>query len=196
MKETGYIYIIKNYKNNKVYIGQTTQDVEKRFKQHLKCSKSNKNQLIYKAIMKYGKANFFYSILEKCKINELNAKEEYYIDLYNSYTKGYNLTKGGDQSRRNPVVLDYLKIINMYNAGKPLRYIGNIVGVSPSTISNILDKNNIQRRQKNYKILNSFNIDEQQLKGFLELGWSYRKIARFFKTDHHTIKRAVERYSL
>ena len=47
MKETGYIYIIKNYKNNKVYIGQTTQDVEKRFNQHLKCSKSNKNQLIY-----------------------------------------------------------------------------------------------------------------------------------------------------
>ena len=50
MKETGYIYIIKNYKNNKVYIGQTTQDVEKRFKQHLKCSKSNKNQLIYRFI--------------------------------------------------------------------------------------------------------------------------------------------------
>ena len=47
MKEIGYIYIIKNYKNNKVYIGQTTQDVEKRFNQHLKCSKSNKNQLIY-----------------------------------------------------------------------------------------------------------------------------------------------------
>ena len=77
----------------------------------------------------------------------------------------------------------------MYNEGKSLRYIGNIVGVSPSTINNILDKNNIQRRQKNYKILNSFNIDEQQLKGFLELEWSYRKIARFFKTDHHTIKR-------
>lgn len=35
MLYTGYVYIIRNKVNDKVYIGQTTQEPGKRFKSHL-----------------------------------------------------------------------------------------------------------------------------------------------------------------
>lgn len=40
--EYGYIYIIKNKINEKVYIGQTLRSVEERFKQHMKPSNHKK----------------------------------------------------------------------------------------------------------------------------------------------------------
>ena len=60
----GSIYLIKNSINNKVYIGQTTQSVEKRFKQHLKLLKTNEKQVISKAIKGIGKENFSYATLK------------------------------------------------------------------------------------------------------------------------------------
>lgn len=195
MKEKGFIYIIKNFINNKVYIGQTCQPAKTRFKQHLKCLKSSRKQLICRAILKYGKENFFYEILEECDKQILNQREEYYIDFYNSYINGYNLTKGGSQSRKAPLVLDDINIVKLYKGGKSLRAIGALHNVSTGPIIRILKENNIKIRKSYNKILHSFNIPEQQLKEFLYLGWSNRKIAKFFSTDHHTIKRAIEKYS-
>jgi hypothetical protein len=36
MSNFGYIYVIENIKNNKVYVGKTLQKVEDRFSQHIK----------------------------------------------------------------------------------------------------------------------------------------------------------------
>lgn len=47
------------------------------------------------AIFKYGKENFSVEILEYCLIEELDERERFYINYYNSYNNGYNLTKGG-----------------------------------------------------------------------------------------------------
>lgn len=52
---TGSIYLIINKLNNKKYVGQTIQGVEKRFSQH--SSKSDCPKL-YNAIKKYGKDAF------------------------------------------------------------------------------------------------------------------------------------------
>ena len=60
----GSIYLIKNDVNDKVYIGQTIQQVETRFKQHLRLNKSNKRQAIFKAIESIGKEHFSYVVLE------------------------------------------------------------------------------------------------------------------------------------
>ena len=88
----GAIYIIKNTINKKVYIGQTTQKVEDRFKQHLKLLKSNSNQIIHKAIKKYGKDKFYYEILEYgVDVQDLNKKEEYYFLLYNSIYNHFHI---------------------------------------------------------------------------------------------------------
>ena len=93
-----HIYKITNILNNKIYIGKTEHiDPIKRWKEHIKDSKRerNKNRPIYKAINKYGVENFSFEILEECDRSELNNRETYWIDFYNTTTFGYNMTKGG-----------------------------------------------------------------------------------------------------
>lgn len=66
----GSIYKITNLINGKVYIGQTTQPIEKRFKSH--CYKDGCTKL-YNAMKKYGKSNFSIELLES---KELNSERE------------------------------------------------------------------------------------------------------------------------
>lgn len=55
----GYIYMITNLINNKVYIGQTIYPINSRFSRHIYLSKSKKPiTLISKTIKKYSIENF------------------------------------------------------------------------------------------------------------------------------------------
>lgn len=86
------IYKIENIINKKIYIGQSIE-IEKRWKKHLS---TKDNFLIHKAIQKYGKNNFNFSILEECDINSLDERECYWINYYNSIVpNGYNMISGG-----------------------------------------------------------------------------------------------------
>ena len=59
------IYIIKNDINNKVYIGQSN-NVNQRFQAHCKPSSAYvENDLVAKAIQKYGKSHFWVEVLEE-----------------------------------------------------------------------------------------------------------------------------------
>lgn len=129
------IYIIKNDINDKVYIGQTTQGSEERFKQHLKLLKSSEKQLIHKAIKKYGKEHFYFEVLETdLAINELDKREEYWIRYYDSVNCGYNLCYGGNQSRKpmNQILIDNKdEIIEKYNNSNiSIRTLSKKYGVS------------------------------------------------------------------
>lgn len=90
------IYKITNLKTKECYIGQAV-DVAKRFSEHAKCGlgidtpAANK---LYKAMQEYGLQNFSWELLEKCSREQLNEKERYYIDFYNSVNYGYNILKG------------------------------------------------------------------------------------------------------
>lgn len=94
------IYIINNDINNKVYIGQAI-DVKQRFQAHCKPSSvKNDNDLVAKAIQKYGRQHFTYSILED-NIENYNEREQYWINHYNSIRpNGYNILKGGEEPPR------------------------------------------------------------------------------------------------
>lgn len=50
----------------------------------------------YMALRKYGLENFSYEVLDYCSKKDLNKKEEYYINYYDTYKNGYNATAGGD----------------------------------------------------------------------------------------------------
>lgn len=91
------IYKITNNINGHSYIGQSIH-VEERFKEHKKPYNWNKekNKLLYIAFQKYGLENFSFDIIEECQPNQLDIKEQYWIDYYNTYQNGYNLTTGGE----------------------------------------------------------------------------------------------------
>lgn len=95
------IYKIENKINGNIYIGQS-KNIDKRIKHHFQCafnnSEKNKeyDKALYRAIRKYGKENFEWSIIELCSKEELYEKEIYWIKKYDSFKNGYNETEGGE----------------------------------------------------------------------------------------------------
>ena len=90
------IYKITNQQTNKCYIGQSV-DVSKRWKDHAKCGldiDTPAGNKLYKDMLDIGIWNFSWELLEKCSKEELNERERYYIELYQSKDYGYNTTKG------------------------------------------------------------------------------------------------------
>lgn len=54
---------------------------------------------LYRAFKKYNLENFTFEILEECSTNELNDREKYWIQFYDTYRNGYNQTIGGNSPR-------------------------------------------------------------------------------------------------
>jgi hypothetical protein len=90
-----YIYIIRNYINSKVYVGQAI-DPKQRFKGHIQDrNRKQYSSAIDGAIKKYGKENFYYEILEE-STEKYNEREIYWINFFNSVSpNGYNILAGG-----------------------------------------------------------------------------------------------------
>lgn len=86
------IYKITNLLTEQCYIGQSL-DISKRWKDHCKCGlgidASSTNKL-YNAMQKDGVWNFTFELLEECPKEELNEKERFWIQMYQSDKFGYN----------------------------------------------------------------------------------------------------------
>lgn len=87
------IYKAQNKINEKIYIGQTKDNLKKRIVDH-----ERMGYIFHKALVKYGLQNFDISIIDLAKTKEeLNEKERYWIKFYNcKVPNGYNLTDGGE----------------------------------------------------------------------------------------------------
>ena len=94
----GYVYLITNKINNKKYVGKTELSIKARWKQHIKDSKKEQCETrpLYRAIRKYGAEHFSICKIDTGHGNELNSREQYWIQYYNTYEDGYNATLGGD----------------------------------------------------------------------------------------------------
>lgn len=90
----GYIYIVINDINHKVYIGQTSTSLKQRWHEHTHTDLNNGSHF-HNALLKYGIDKFHMYLLEECTIDQLNEREIYYISIFDSYTNGYNMTPGG-----------------------------------------------------------------------------------------------------
>lgn len=87
---TSGVYLLGFNNTHKVYIGQSN-NVEYRYTQHMKEFNANKHSIkLQKAFNTYGVPSV--EILEECS-NDINAKENYYISLYNSVDDGFNTLK-------------------------------------------------------------------------------------------------------
>ena len=99
----GYIYKITCLANGKMYIGQTIKPIEKRFRGHLRDAKNGSGYYLHSAIRKYGPENFTveevssYMAETKKELKILlDETEKKYIQEFNSFKNGYNLTLGGE----------------------------------------------------------------------------------------------------
>lgn len=102
------VYKITNLITGKLYIGQTVQTLEQRWKQHLVFVNRNKNTKLSNAIRKYGPQSFLIESIEEAPDQQtLNEREQYWIKHYSTLnsTVGYNMTAGGtggDTFTNNP----------------------------------------------------------------------------------------------
>lgn len=88
------IYKITNKENNKVYIGQTIRTLQQRFNRHKNDALHNiLNTHFARAIREYGPDAFIAEVIDTAETQEeLNKKEQYWIQYYNSINNGYNET--------------------------------------------------------------------------------------------------------
>jgi len=97
------IYKATNNINGKVYIGQTTNTLQKRINKHKSSSiKGSKKTYFNLAIVKYGFENFIWEEIDSADFfEELDYMEIYWIKFYYSDNRkyGYNLAKGGNVNR-------------------------------------------------------------------------------------------------
>lgn len=217
MTKLGRIYLISNDINSKLYVGQTIQTLNKRFNGHCCYSKSDRsvNMYIKRAIHKYGRDKFHITLIEECPINLLNEREKYWITFYDSYNKGYNLTKGGQDSNyfnlhRLENTVDIKKFTEYILEFRPLATeVAAHFGISKCSVYNL-----IERIGNPNLVLNSYNprkaksvedIDKEELKRLYIEGWSILdlvkkyhvrrdKISRFLKENDINIHRGLRGY--
>jgi group I intron endonuclease len=90
------IYCIENIIDNKKYIGKSV-NIEKRWEIHKRklFSSVHVNIHLLNAWNKYGETNFIFRIIEECSKNNLDKKEIFYINYFDTINNGYNKTNGG-----------------------------------------------------------------------------------------------------
>lgn len=208
-----YIYIIRNYINDKVYIGQAI-DPEDRFKGHIIESRLNRNNsAIDGAIAKYGAENFYYEILED-KTPDYNERERYWIAFYKSKCpNGYNILDGGEDppirygTQNNKCKLSEEDVDNirrlLLNPSVTMREIAIAYGVSYKSIKNI----NIGETHHDESII--YPIRQFQLSGeidkmlsqqivsaiifdIINTNLSFRRIAAKYKANENQVKNINE----
>ncbi len=94
-RKIGLIYIHKNLKNNKVYIGQTWQNPNTRWRKSNPNFSAHKNcKALYNALLKYTWEGFETTILKIAQSKkEVDKWEEFFIKLFKSDNSdyGYNI---------------------------------------------------------------------------------------------------------
>lgn len=169
-----YIYKITNLTNGKIYIGKTSESIEKRWKQHIRDSKKRKNEKrpLYDAMNKYGINNFKIETIEETSIPD--KREVYWISFYNSYHNGYNATLGGDGKTR----INYDLVINTYNKLKSQKLVAEKLGIDGQTVRRILKEKNIPiiKNIPGSKKITQYDLEYNFIKNFNSAGEAAREI--------------------
>ena len=139
-----YIYKITNDINNKIYVGKTNFNIEKRFKEHCRDAlKENvKHRPLYAAMRKYSIQHFYIELIEETDIPE--EREKFWIKQLNSYSSGYNATLGGDGKQ----LIDYAPIIARLKEHPYPSDVAKEFNCSKDTVCNIAKEYHIPVKNK------------------------------------------------
>jgi group I intron endonuclease len=203
MKDVCTIYIIQNNFNDKVYIGQTWQPVNKRFNAHLKDKKGSCRKL-FNAFNKYDRANFYIAVLAVCNTqSEADWLETCWIDIFDSRINGYNLRSGGSRGKHSE---ESKQKMSTDRKGKMLGEIHPMYGkhhteetkarMSKSKRGKVQsEKSNHKRSEalKGRSILTEIQV--QQIRESHMQMKSYRTLAKEFDISITTVERVVKKKS-
>lgn len=198
-----YIYCYTNKINNHKYVGQTN-NYKRRIRQHRSCAFNSKatsyNDLIHKKIREYGEENFEISLLETLyteDINEVNKREQYWINQLNTYCgngAGYNMDLGGGRRGYSSVLNDEeLKILkNWIKQGVPYYEIEKYFHISASFISSI--NNGVYFYDENekyplYKYYKSNDDYDDLIDLLLNSDLSLKRISEILGIGYSTVKK-------
>lgn len=93
----GYIYVIANNQNNKLYVGQTTRTPTQQYIDHMRHSKPiSESDSFHRDIKEFGREHFtVFTLMSEVPNDKLDFWERYFILKYNTCKSGYNNTLGG-----------------------------------------------------------------------------------------------------
>ena len=180
----GKIYCISNDINDKVYIGKTLSSLENRFQEHCKDSIKERNEKrpLYNAMNKYGVEHFHIDLVEEVPIEELNLKEQFWIQQFNSYNYGYNATTGGDGKQ----LYDYHLFIKDYNNGMLINEIALKYGCDKHTVTDALRLYNIDTKKNNLDRQKHLVHQYDKQGNYIQSFESYREAARYLIANSET----------
>lgn len=90
------IYKITNIETQQIYIGQS-KNIRERWREHCKAGlqiDTPGNNKLYSSMIQFGLNNFTFELMEQCSIDNLNERENYWIEFYKSCDYGLNSNKG------------------------------------------------------------------------------------------------------
>jgi group I intron endonuclease len=190
------IYKITNPKG-KIYIGQS-RDLKNRELQYSKYLKRHCRQLkIVNSINKYGWNQHSFEIIEICVFDDLNIKERYWQEFYNSIEKGLNCIYTKTKDKPSLFGLETRARMSKAQTGK-IRSDSHKKKISeskkgiPIGIGKVLTKEHKKAISNGFKP--KFNNDE--LKKIIEMydnNISLRKISLKFNSNHTTIKKYIKK---
>ena len=185
-----HIYKVTNTINGKIYIGQTIRPINTRWYFHIyDAMNCNDDYYLHKAIRKYGADNFTIEEVEECSQSDLNSREIYWIEYFDSFHNGYNLTIGGSGNK----TIDTKRVYKLWDDGLSVLQIAEKMGNARSAIFLILsdyenfsafEGNKRGSHQKpvlmcdrNGNVLKKFDsiIDAQRKTGLTHIGECCRK---------------------
>jgi group I intron endonuclease len=112
------IYKITNPKG-KIYIGQSV-NIEKRwyvYKNKINLNSKSIGIKLFRSLNKYTSDEHIFEIIEEISIEQLNEREIFWINHYNSINKGLNIKEGGSRGKHN---LKTIEIIRSKAIGRKL----------------------------------------------------------------------------
>lgn len=158
------IYKITNLINGKCYIGQSV-DILRRWRNHKETSKNPSKEAyeypLYRAFRKYGLENFSFEILEECKKEELDIKETFYINKYNSLNEGYNqVLVGQGGTKVTPQEVNLIKYDLIYTT-LPSDEIGKKYGYSGRSVRAINIGETWREENESYPLRKKFTHNQK-----------------------------------
>ena len=99
----GRIYCITCLVNGKMYIGQTVQLLDNRWRRHVLSTQRGSDHKFHRAIRKYGEENFLVEevLTVSAPTKEILKRKLDYVEMrlikrFNTFRNGYNMTLGGE----------------------------------------------------------------------------------------------------